>query len=97
MDVTPCIFLWDTPFGTITIGQAPLDQPQPGEPGGGRPPIGNEPVVVEALELLPDEAGVKPVAVFPPYLKPKRFEEVALTFEENDSVRRNGWVDWLDY
>ena len=47
-------------------------------------------MVVEALELLPDEAGVKPVAVFPPYLKPKRFEEVALTFEENDSVRRNG-------
>ena len=47
-------------------------------------------MVVEALELLPDEPGVKPVAVFPPYVNPKRFEEVALTFEENDSVRRNG-------
>ena len=44
----------------------PSDQPQPGTPGGGDVPTGNEPI----LNFVPP--GLKPVAVFPPFLPRNR-------------------------
>ena len=38
--------------------------------------------------MIPEEPNVKPVAAFPPFNSTKQYEEVALTFEEDDSTRR---------
>ena len=61
---------------------APLDQPQPGSPGGGRPPLGLEiPEVQLARSLVPH--GLAPVALFPPFSPEDRtYEAVGVIFNE---------------
>ena len=44
--------------------------------------------MISKLELKPDDPRVKPVAAFPPFNNTKKYEEIALTFEEDDSTRR---------
>jgi len=69
----------------------PSGSPQPGTPGGGDVPKGNEPI----LNLIPD--GLTPVAVFPPFLPGFRrgrnaeatiFKEEPGTFDSQDVGRR---------
>jgi len=63
-------------------GQAPANQPQPGQPGGGAlPALAVAPTV---LALIP--AGLLPVAVFPPFASPRTTPAECVIFSENDEV-----------
>ena len=67
--------------------EAPLDQPQPGSPGGGRSPLGPIPEVQLARSLIPD--GLAPVAVFPPFEPEARtYPAVGVIFSETPIVVR---------
>ena len=57
-------------------GIAPLDVPQPGQPGGGDPPSANP----QAAALAPP--GTVPVAVFPPFIRPRTFPAMCVIFSE---------------
>jgi hypothetical protein len=57
-------------------GIAPPDVPQPGQPGGGDPPSTNP----QAAALAPP--GTVPVAVFPPFIKPRTFPSMCVIFSE---------------
>ena len=57
-------------------GIAPPGVPQPGEFGGGDPPANNP----DAAALAPP--GTVPVAVFPPYIRPRTFPAVCVIFSE---------------
>ena len=64
----------------------PSNLPQPGTPGGGAKPTGNE----DILALVP--AGLEPIAVFPPFLTPRRALADAVIFKEPEGtvpVRRS--------
>ena len=55
--------------------------PQPGEPGGGDPPTGSEAI----LDFVPN--GLTPVAVFPPFLRPRRVPTEAVIFKEAQGTK----------
>ena len=61
----------------------------PGIPGGGAPPTaggGASPQTLKtAIDLVP--AGLPPIAVFPPYIKPRTVPGVSVIFAENPNVR----------
>jgi len=57
-------------------GIAPPDVPQPGQPGGGDPPSTNP----QAAALAPP--GTVPVAVFPPFIRPRTFPAMCVIFSE---------------
>ena len=67
----------------FSIGEAPEYQPQPGTHGGGGWPLGKDPIVKEAVGLLPQD--FVPVSVFPPYADGQlkgQYRATALIFEE---------------
>ena len=69
------------PEKLVGPGQVPPDQPQPGTPGGGRLPLDtNDPVIQQALSLVPP--GATPVSVFPPYAKERTFSSISVIFSE---------------
>ena len=57
-------------------GIAPPNVPQPGQPGGGDPPSANP----EAAALAPP--GTVPVAVFPPFIRPRTYPAICVIFSE---------------
>ena len=61
----------------------------PGSPGGGAPPTaggGASPQTLKtAIYLVP--AGLLPIAVFPPYIKPRTVPGVSVIFAENPNIR----------
>ena len=65
----------------VEQGQAPPNTPQPGTFGGGGQPINSNPTALEALSLTP--LGLVPVAIFPPWAKPRAFPAVAVIFSES--------------
>ena len=69
------------PEKLVRPGQVPPDQPQPGTPGGGRLPLdSNDPVIQQALSLVPP--GATPVSVFPPYVKERTYSSISVIFSE---------------
>ena len=68
----------------VILGNIP-----PGSPGGGAPPTaggGASPQTLKvAIDLVP--AGLPPIAVFPPYIKPRTVPGVSVIFAENPNVR----------
>lgn len=75
------------PEKLVRPGQVPLDQPQPGTPGGGRLPIGDDSVMQQALSLVPP--GAQPVAVFPPYEKEPTYSSISVIFSESLQPKYN--------
>ena len=70
--------------------QIPEQPPNPGGPGEGQLPVGNDPVVLRALSLVP--AGLTAVAVFPPFLTPRDgHDAIAVIFEENNVTNRRNY------
>jgi len=63
----------------------PTNQPQPGNFGGGGSPTNTDGTTLEALALTPP--GLVPVAVFPPWVKPRTFPAVAVIFSEGQVNR----------
>ncbi len=63
-------------------GQAPADQPQPGTPGGGSPPIPSSPAQAALLTLIPP--GGVPVALFPQFQSPRTVEAVCVLYSQTD-------------
>ena len=57
-------------------GIAPPNVPQPSQPGGGDPPSANP----EAAALAPP--GTVPVAVFPPFIRPRTYPAICVIFSE---------------
>ena len=57
-------------------GMAPPNVPQPSQPGGGDPPSANP----EAAALAPP--GTVPVAVFPPFIRPRTYPAICVIFSE---------------
>ncbi len=65
-------------------GEAPPGNPQPGQPGGGGSPFNfGNPATAAALALVP--AGLTPVAVFPPWARPRTVPAVAVIFSEDQT------------
>ena len=68
----------------VILGNIP-----PGSPGGGAPPTaggGASPQTLKvAIDLVP--AGLPPIAVFPPYIKPRTVPGVSVIFAENPNIR----------
>ena len=68
----------------VILGNIP-----PGSPGGGAPPTaggGASPQTLKvAIDLVP--AGLPPIAVFPPYIKPRTVPGVSVIFAENPNFR----------
>jgi hypothetical protein len=63
-------------------GVAPSNVPQPGQTGGGDPPSAN----LLAADLAPP--GTVPVAVFPPYTRPRTYPAICVIFSELDDSEK---------
>ncbi|XP_059091679.1 uncharacterized protein LOC131887166 [Tigriopus californicus] len=72
------------------VGRAPPDQPQPGEPGGGRAPIAVNPQAALALALVPPAHF--PVSLMPPFTDPGSFPAVCVIFSESDFDSIQGFL-----
>ena len=80
------IYFWSPDLQLVGAGEVPPGYPQPGTNGGGIPPVGNSPVVLEALSLLPPNT--IPVAVFPPYASIRTYPAVTIIFQETGIARK---------
>lgn len=72
------------------VGKAPPDQPQPGEPGGGRLPIAVDAKAALALALVPPDHF--PVSLMPPFTDPGNFPAVCVIFSESDFDSIEGFL-----
>jgi hypothetical protein len=68
----------------VILGNIP-----PGSPGGGAPPTAGGGASLQTLKVAIDlvPAGLPPIAVFPPYIKPRTVPGVSVIFAENPNVR----------
>ena len=68
----------------VILGNIP-----PGSPGGGAPPTAGGGASLQTLKVAIDlvPAGLPPIAVFPPYIKPRTVPGVSVIFAENPSIR----------
>ena len=68
----------------VILGNIP-----PGSPGGGAPPTAGGGASLQTLKVAIDlvPAGLPPIAVFPPYIKPRTVPGVSVIFAENPNIR----------
>ena len=68
-------------------GQVPSEIAQPGSTfGGGLPTDFSNPALTKSLRLIP--TGLRPLAVFPPYARPRSLPAYGVVFAEKQSIAK---------